>query len=243
LILHTSGTTGRPKMVPLTHRNLITSANHVVETYGLTPKDRTMLIMSSPYLYRYNIQGLVASFLSPLRSGGAIVLPPRLEPTFWDQFLQHHATWYSATPTMHSLLLNYPKSGSWHEICFIRSGSSLLSPAHYTDLEQSIGAPAIESYGMTGAGHMISGYPMPSLHRKLGSVGRVSGSIELCNLDSKGQAIIERRRRRDLPPLGDFRASEQGYLDDEGHRTSHFKMLRLTSVLRLTSLPAVLLPY
>ena len=106
LILHTSGSTGRPKRVPLRHINLALSARNIVNTYQLTPDDVALCLMPL-----FHVHGLVASTLSTLLSGGTVVVPGRFNPlSFWRTVRDHRATWYSAVPTIHQLLL--ARSGS-----------------------------------------------------------------------------------------------------------------------------------
>lgn len=149
LVLHTSGTTGRPKAVPLTHKNLMTNIDNIVQTYRLSPADRTMLIMPL-----FHVHGLLASFLSPLRSGGSAVVCARLQPSFWTDFTRLGANWYSATPTMHRLILGFPLPDPLPHIRFIRSCSSQLAPTLFHQLEERFHAPVLESYAMTEASHM-----------------------------------------------------------------------------------------
>src|SRR5206468_5014479 len=94
LILHTSGTTSRPKRVPLSHANLLTSARNVADTYQLTPADISLCVMPL-----FHVHGLVASTLATFRSGGTVVVPPKFNPlSFWATVREHGATWYSAVP-------------------------------------------------------------------------------------------------------------------------------------------------
>src|SRR5690348_13969383 len=101
LILHTSGSTGRPKRVPLKHRNLASSARTIVDTYTFCPDDVALCVMPL-----FHVHGLVASTLSTLLSGGAIAVPPKFNAlSFWRTVRDTKASWYSAVPTIHNLLL------------------------------------------------------------------------------------------------------------------------------------------
>src|SRR5215468_11765696 len=101
LVLHTSGTTSRPKRVPLSHANLKTSARNVAETYQLTAEDVSLCVMPL-----FHVHGLVASTLATLFTGGMVVVPPRFNPlSFWSTVRDHRASWYSAVPTIHQVLL------------------------------------------------------------------------------------------------------------------------------------------
>src|SRR5450759_4237754 len=92
LVLHTSGTTSRPKLVPLRHRNLFASADNIASTYGLAPNDVALCVMPL-----FHIHGLMASTMATFRSGGLVVVPPKFDPlTFWPTLHDNHATWYSA---------------------------------------------------------------------------------------------------------------------------------------------------
>nr|POE99413.1 putative peroxisomal-coenzyme a synthetase [Quercus suber] len=183
LVLHTSGTTGRPKAVPLTNANLMTSIENICRTYQLTPKDRTMLIMPL-----FHVHGLLASFLSPLYSGGCAIVPPRLEPSFWETFLEHKANWYTATPSMHRLILQFPPPEHIPQIRFIRSCSSQLAPALFHKLEEAFKAPVLESYAMTEASHLMCSNPLPPAKHFPGTVGQAQG-VELKILDQDGNEI------------------------------------------------------
>ncbi|KAI4095753.1 MAG: hypothetical protein LQ344_001470 [Seirophora lacunosa] len=181
LVLHTSGTTGKPKAVPLTHKNLSVSAANIVQTYKLTPEDRTMLIMPL-----FHVHGLVASLLATLAAGSAAIIPPKLAPSFWKDFRDHAATWYTATPTMHRILLSFPAPEPLPTIRFIRSCSSPLSPQTMSRLEAQFNAPVLEAYAMTEASHQITSNPLPPAAHYPGSVGLPSsGDIEIRILTEK----------------------------------------------------------
>src|SRR6266542_1629218 len=97
MILHTSGTTSRPKRVPIRHRNLAASAANIVATYGLTAGDTALCVMPL-----FHIHGIVASMLSTLASGGTMVCPDGFSAhEFWRWLANYRPTWYSAVPTMH----------------------------------------------------------------------------------------------------------------------------------------------
>ena len=107
LILHTSGSTGRPKRVPLSHANLSISARNVARSYALTPDDVSLCVMPL-----FHVHGLVASTLATLATGGTVVVPGKFNPlSFWRVARDHGATWYSAVPTLHQLLLARVEAG------------------------------------------------------------------------------------------------------------------------------------
>jgi len=171
LILHTSGSTGRPKRVPLKHLNLSISARNVAESYMLTPDDVSLCVMPL-----FHVHGLVASTLATLATAGTVIVPGKFNPlSFWRVARDHGATWYSAVPTMHQLLLARAEPGARpagaDKLRFIRSCSAALPPQVMHDLEAAFGAPVLEAYGMTEAAHQMASNPLPPAARKAGSVG------------------------------------------------------------------------
>ncbi|KZF25678.1 acetyl-CoA synthetase-like protein [Xylona heveae TC161] len=184
LVLHTSGTTGRPKAVPLTHRNLTRTMKNIQGTYKLTPKDRTMLVMPL-----FHVHGLLAGLLAPLASGGSAIIPLKFSASeFWNDFLQHGANWYTAVPTIHQILLRNPPPQTKPDIRFIRSCSSPLSPKVFHDLEKTFDTPVLEAYAMTEAAHQMTSNPLPPGKRQPGSVG-IGQGVEVRILDDQGVEV------------------------------------------------------
>ncbi|KAB8246911.1 putative coenzyme A synthetase [Aspergillus flavus] len=184
LVLHTSGTTGRPKAVPLTHKNLTTTMRNIRDTYKLTPKDRTYLVMPL-----FHVHGLLAAFLAPLYSGGSVIVPPKFSAhEFWSDFVAYNANWYTAVPTIHQILLKTPLPNPIPNIRFIRSCSSPLSPKTFQDLEKTFNAPVLEAYAMTEAAHQMTSNPLPPGKRQPGSVGLGQG-VEIKILDQDGNEV------------------------------------------------------
>ncbi|KAI7906596.1 uncharacterized protein BX663DRAFT_497035 [Cokeromyces recurvatus] len=181
LLLHTSGTTGRPKGVPLTHLNLLTSMKNIIGTYELSSQDCTLLVMPL-----FHVHGLVCGLLSTLLSGGTAVIPRKFSAShFWPDFKANQCNWYTAVPTIHQILLRNPPQ-EVPKIRFIRSCSSSLAPATLQALEEQFKAPVLEAYAMTEASHQMTSNPLP--HRgihKPGSVGLGQG-VEIAILDSEG---------------------------------------------------------
>jgi acyl-CoA synthetase (AMP-forming)/AMP-acid ligase II len=235
LVLHTSGSTGRPKRVPLKHRNLAVSAGNIIRTYDLTGDDVALVAMPL-----FHVHGLVASTLATLASGGAVVVPPKFNPlSFWRTARDTRATWYSAVPTIHSLLLaratgERPEGAA--NLRFIRSCSAPLSPEMMAGLEAAFGAPVLEAYGMTEASHQMSSNPLPPAARKPGSVGVATG-IKIGIMDAEGNHLptgtagevviqgpnvidgYENNPEANKSSFTDgwFRTGDQGILDGEGY--------------------------
>lgn len=236
LILHTSGTTSRPKRVPLRQRNLAASAGNIVGAYQLTPADRALCVMPL-----FHIHGIVATLLAPLASGGAVVVPPGFDALrFWGWLTAFRPTWYSAVPTMHQMLLARAERQADAiravPLRFIRSSSAPLPPVVLERLEATFGAPVLESYGMTEASHQMTTNPLPPLAHHAGSVGYGFG-VDATILDEAG-AILPAGERGEVavrgPSIFDgyennpaataaafsngwFRTGDQGFLDADGY--------------------------
>jgi acyl-CoA synthetase (AMP-forming)/AMP-acid ligase II len=239
LVLHTSGSTGRPKRVPLTHANLTISTANIVRSYALTPEDVSLCVMPL-----FHVHGLVASTLATVASGGTVVVPSKFTPlAFWRTARDQHATWYSAVPTIHQLLLARVEPGASRpagaaHLRFIRSCSAALPPQVMRDLEAAFGAPVLEAYGMTEAAHQMSSNPLPPGERRPGSVG-CGTDVTIGILDEHGSLLAPGERGEVVvkgPNVtagyennpeanaaaftgGWFRTGDQGTLDGSGYLT------------------------
>ncbi|KAJ3689311.1 hypothetical protein LUZ61_018475 [Rhynchospora tenuis] len=188
LFLHTSGTTSRPKGVPLTQGNLAASVQNIMSVYRLTDSDSTVIVLPL-----FHVHGLLAGLLSSLSAGGSVTLPAQgrfSASTFWADMRASNATWYTAVPTVHQILLDRhtskPEQEGYPELRFIRSCSASLAPAILERLESSFNAPVLEAYAMTEASHLMTSNPLPKDGpHKPGSVGKPVGQ-ELAVLDEKG---------------------------------------------------------
>jgi acyl-CoA synthetase (AMP-forming)/AMP-acid ligase II len=183
LFLHTSGTTSKPKGVPLTHANLTASVANIASAYRLTPDDRTLLVMPL-----FHVHGLIGASLSTLHSGGTVIAPQRFSAgAFWPLARATRATWYSAVPTIHRTLLLRADSDAPMDsgFRFIRSCSAALAPTMLAQIEDRFQAPVLEAYGMTEAAHQIATNPLPPALHKAGSVG-LGGQVEVAILDDGG---------------------------------------------------------
>jgi acyl-CoA synthetase (AMP-forming)/AMP-acid ligase II/thioesterase domain-containing protein/acyl carrier protein len=236
LVLHTSGTTSRPKLVPLTQANLCASARHIQETLRLQGKDRCLNVMPL-----FHIHGLMGALLASCAAGGSVVCTSGFDASqffAWLEALQ--PTWYTAVPTIHQAVLAL--AGRNREVIgrcplrFIRSSSSALPPAVMRDLEAALGAAVIESYGMTEASHQMCSNPLPPGERKAGSVGLAAGP-EVAVMDPAGNLLSARRvgevviRGKNVTAgyesnpaaneaaftHGWFRTGDQGYFDEDGY--------------------------
>jgi acyl-CoA synthetase (AMP-forming)/AMP-acid ligase II len=189
LILHTSGTTSRPKIVPLLHRNLSASARNIGATLRLGPEDRCLNIMPL-----FHIHGLIAAVTSSLAAGGSIWCAPGFNALQFFGWLDlAKPTWFTAVPTMHQSILSRAERNqdvlARSGLRFIRSSSASLPPQVMTALEETIGAPVIESYGMTEACHQMTSNPLPPLPRHAGSVGVEAGPLVRVASESEGRIL------------------------------------------------------
>lgn len=243
LVLHTSGTTSRPKLVPLTGRNLCISAENIRRTLALTAADRCLNVMPL-----FHIHGLVGATLASMAAGGSVVCTPGfLAPSVLGWLAESGATWYTAVPTMHQAILSrtagattVPAPG----LRFIRSSSAALPAPVLAGLERVFGVPVLEAYGMTEASHQITSNPLPPRPRLPGSVGLAAGpavaimgpagnllpageigEVVICgenvtagyesNPDANASAFVG----------GWFRTGDQGRIDEDGylHLTGRLK--------------------
>ena len=173
VVLHTSGTTSRPKQVPLRQRNLMASTRTIADFYQLGPSDVSFCVMPL-----FHVHGLVASTFAALAGGGSVIVPRRFTPRgFWPQAREHGATWLSAGPTLHQMILDRADAdGPPVTLRFARSCSSALSPALLERAEQAYRVPMLEAYGMTEASHQMASNPLPPAARIPGSVGMPTGT-------------------------------------------------------------------
>ncbi|WNG33019.1 AMP-binding protein [Archangium violaceum] len=244
LVLHTSGTTARPKIVPLRHVNVTASAFHIGQTLELRREDVCLNIMPL-----FHIHGLIAAVLASLAAGGQVVCTPGFNALkFFSWAEEVRPTWYTAVPTMHQAILSRASRNTESiragRLRLIRSSSSSLPPQVMEELEQVFGVPVIESYGMTEASHQMASNPLPPRPRYAGSVGCAAGP-EVAIMDeagnllppgSLGEVVIRGRNvmagYENNPEAnakafsqGWFRTGDQGVLDEAGY-------LRLTGRLK-----------
>ena len=236
LVLHTSGTTSRPKIVPLSHANVCASAENVARSLQLSAADRGLVIMPL-----FHIHGLIASLLAPLSVGGEACCSTGFNALKFFAWLgETKPTWYSGVPTMHQAILT--RAGGnvdvirSHRLRFIRSSSSSLPTRVISELETTFGVPVIEAYGMTEAAHQMASNALPPKQRKPGTVGPSAGpEIRIADLEGKtvptgatGEIVIrgpnvmkeyENNPKANAEAFyGDwFRTGDQGTMDADGY--------------------------
>lgn len=175
MVLHTSGTTSRPKIVPLSVDNLCASAANIVRTLQFQPGDIGLNVMPL-----FHIHGLIAGVLAPLSAGSQVFCTPGFNALkFFGWMDEAQPTWFTAVPTMHQAIAMRARHHrdviARHPLRFIRSSSAAMPPQVIHEIESLFGAPLIEAYGMTEAAHQMTSNPLPPHRRKPGTVGVPSG--------------------------------------------------------------------
>jgi acyl-CoA synthetase (AMP-forming)/AMP-acid ligase II len=236
MVLHTSGTTSRPKIVPLSQGNLVASASNIRNSLQFTPQDCGLNVMPL-----FHIHGLIAGVLAPLAAGSQVFCTPGFNALkFFSWMDEAKPTWYTAVPTMHQAIVSRAKGN--HDVIarnplrFLRSSSSSMPPQVIAELEEIFGAPLIEAYGMTEATHQMACNPLPPAVRKPGKVGIAAGP-EVGIMDNEG-ALLPRGETGEIVIRGAnvtagyesnpkeneeafvngwFRTGDQGVMDAEGY--------------------------
>jgi acyl-CoA synthetase (AMP-forming)/AMP-acid ligase II len=176
LLMYTSGTTGQPKGVLLSHRNILAGARFVSEAHRLNTSDRVLAVLP---LYHINAQ--IVTVLAPLHHGGSLVMPRRFSATdFWRLAAEHDCTWLNVVPTMIAYLLQHETAKTATRgagrLRFCRSASAPLPPAQQRAFEERFGVGIIETMGLTETAAPVFANPVEPGARRLGSPGRAFGN-------------------------------------------------------------------
>ena len=236
LVLHTSGTTSRPKIVPLTHANLLASASNIMRTLRLTADDRCLNIMPL-----FHIHGLVAAILATCAAGGSVFCAPGFNALkFFAWVEEARPTWYTAVPTMHQAIVS--RAGRNTEVIknnplrFVRSSSASLPVPVFQQLEKTFGCPVIEAYAMTENAHQMTSNQLPPGQRKPGFVGCAAGPEvaimspegKLLGASEEGEVVTrgpnvtkgyENNPKANAEGFahGWFHTGDQGFMDEDGY--------------------------
>jgi len=245
LILHTSGTTSRPKIVPLLQSNVAASAHNIAASLNLTSADRCLNVMPL-----FHIHGLLAAVSASLSVGASIWCAPGFDALrFFGWMRDAQPTWYTAVPTMHQAILSRAKRNAdvieEVPLRFLRSSSASLPAQVMEALGETFKAPVIEAYGMTEAAHQMCCNPFD--RQKPGSVGVAAGpevgvahESENVLIDGTGEVVIsgpnvtpgyesnpEANAKNFFEAGGKrwFRTGDQGAVDADGflHLTGRLK--------------------
>lgn len=239
LVLHTSGTTSRPKIVPLRHKNVCASAANIQNTLSLEATDVCLNIMPL-----FHIHGLMAAVLATLGKGGSVCCAPGFDALkFYAWLEQARPTWYTAVPTMHQAILARAKRNleavQGARLRFIRSSSSSLPAQVLHELEELFGVPVVEAYAMTEASHQMTCNQLPPGVRKPGTVGCAAGP-EVAIMDESTADLLPQGQTGEIVIRGSnvtdgyennpaanaenfvagwFRTGDQGVMDEDGYLT------------------------
>ncbi len=190
LVLHTSGTTGRPKIVPIRHDSIVLSAEQTAASLALTPVDHNLNMMPL-----FHVHGLIGVLMSSIATGAATIATPGFDAASFAHWVRElDPSWMSAVPTIHQAVLRVADGdrelGGDAGFRLIRSCSAALPPSVMAGLEAVFGCPVIEAYGMTEAAHQISTNALPPGARKPGTVGRAAGP-EIAIMNEGGDLLGE----------------------------------------------------
>ena len=236
LLLHTSGTTARPKLVPLSHTNVSASGRNTALTLALTDADRCLNVMPL-----FHIHGLIGAVMSSITAGASLVCTSGFaSERFYAWLEDFRPTWYTAVPTIHqAVLAGAPTNSDVIARCpirLIRSSSAALPGPVMRELERVFQTQVIEAYGMTEASHQMVSNPLAPLPRKVGSVGVAAGP-EVAIMNEKG-TLLPRGRTGEVVIRGTnvtkgydnnpkanqtafsngwFRTGDQGKFDSDGY--------------------------
>ena len=236
LVLHTSGTTSRPKVVPLLQRNILASTRNISASLELTATDHCLNIMPL-----FHIHGLIAVLATSMSQGASVCCSSGFNALkFIDLAKEENISWYSGVPTRHQTILlraqKQPEAARALGLRFLRSSSASLPPAVFSELNDVFGCPVIEAYGMTEAAHQMTSNPLELGKQKAGCVGIVT-SPEVCIMDSSGNLLSPGEegevciRGENVTPgyenneaanassftNGWFRTGDQGLFDKDGY--------------------------
>ena len=236
MVLHTSGTTSRPKIVPLSQANLVASATNIRNTLQFTAQDCGLNVMPL-----FHIHGLIAGVLAPLAAGSQVFCTPGFNALkFFSWMDEAKPSWYTAVPTMHQAIVSRARGNAdiiaRNPLRFLRSSSSSMPPQVIKELEDIFHAPLIEAYGMTEATHQMACNPLPPAVRKPGKVGIAAGpEVAIMGQDGAllprgdtGEIVIrganvtagyENNPRANEEGFlnGWFRTGDQGVMDEDGY--------------------------
>ena len=185
-MLLTSGTTSRPKLVPLTQSSVCLSAYNAGTVLALESEDRLLNVLPL-----FHAHGLISGLLAALAAGSSVVCPPAFDAAaFFGWLTKFRPTWYTAVPPIHRALISAARRRKrglqQSSLRLIRSASSSLPTDVLEELEELFGVPVIETYGMTEAATQIAANPVEL--RKPGSVGKPAGA-EIAVMDSEGRQL------------------------------------------------------
>jgi len=235
-LLYTTGTTGRPKGVLLTHSNLLYEAQFIIDGHSLTENDRCLCLL--PF---FHINAEVVNLVAGLLAGSSIILPRRFSASaFWPALAKYEATWFNAVPTIYSFLLNRPKEEAENldlpRLQFGRSASAPLPVSVLNTFRERFNIGIIETYGISETASQVTTNPRETSQQKAGSAGKAQGcKVKIINQEGqvlppgqegeimvKGENVMKGYYKNPeataeaITPDGWFHSGDLGYLDEDG---------------------------
>jgi acyl-CoA synthetase (AMP-forming)/AMP-acid ligase II len=237
VLLPTSGTTSRSKIVPQSHASICTSAYAHGRALALKEADRCLNVL--PLFHGH---GLHATLVASLAVGASVICTPGFDVSRFSGWLTaFQPTWYTAVPTIHQAILAQARHDRERladsRLRFVRSSSAALPPRIFAELERTFESPVIEWYGMTEVtSSPIACNPLPPRQRKAGSVG-LPAVLDVEIMDERGallqsgqtgQVVVRgasvtvgydgNPRATEAAFAGDwFKTGDLGYFDDDGY--------------------------
>ena len=234
VIMYTSGTTGNPKGVMLSHSNLLAAGRYISSGHDVDYKDVALCILPI-----YHINGLCVTVMGTLASASTLVIPNRFSVgAFWGLIEKHSCSWFSAVPTQYSYILNHKEMpGKISCLRFARSASAPLSPDIHRKFEDRFNLPIIETMGLTETGSQISTNPLPPKTRKIGSPGKAHGNNLMIGNDlneevtrgTTGEILVQGdnvmkgyfkqpdETAKTITKEGWLKTGDLGYMDEDGY--------------------------
>ena len=235
ILMYTSGTTGNPKGVVLSHANLLAAGRNVVTAHALSAADTGFCVLPI-----YHINGLCVTVMGTIMSGGGLVMPYRFSLSrFWQDISACDVSWFSAVPTLFAYLLNDDNTPQINKdrLRFSRSASAPLAPEIHRQFEDRFGIPIIETMGLTETGAQILSNPLPPGLRKIGSPGVAVGNEIMIADDSdmacpphitgeiyvRGDNVMRgylhqpEETAKTITSQGWLRTGDLGHIDEDGY--------------------------
>ena len=235
LLMYTSGTTGNPKGVVLSHHNLIAAGNNVAIAHDITQDDSSLCVLPI-----YHINAMCVSVMGTIVSASELVMPYRYSnQKFWQQLYDYNCSWFSAVPTLFAYMLNNDEIPPLRtdRLRFARSASAPLPPETHRKFEERFQIPIIETMGLTETGAQILSNPLPPAQRKIGSPGIGFGNeVKIIDPDTltdrpngqEGEIVVRgdnvmqgyldqpEETAKTITPDGWLRSGDLGKMDDDG---------------------------